>query len=51
MKLTGEEVQRLKEGIDALKPNRRVSLREKTRRDLRTLDEGERSGADQCAVA
>ncbi|MGJ0397400.1 MAG: hypothetical protein ACR65U_14355 [Methylocystis sp.] len=29
MKLTGEDVQRLKEGINALKPNRRVTLREK----------------------
>ena len=29
MKLTGEEVQRLKEGINALQPNRRVTLREK----------------------
>jgi hypothetical protein len=28
MKLTGEEVQRLKEGINALKPNRRLTLRE-----------------------
>ncbi len=28
MKLTGEEVQRLKEGINALRPNRRVTLRE-----------------------
>ena len=29
MKMTAEEVQRLKEGIDALEPNRRVTLREK----------------------
>ncbi len=29
MKLTSEDVQRLKEGIDALKPNRRVTLRQK----------------------
>ena len=28
MKLTGEDLQRLKEGINALKPNRRVTLRE-----------------------
>ncbi|PPD02814.1 MAG: hypothetical protein CTY36_08725 [Methylocystis sp.] len=28
MKLTGEDVQRLKHGINALKPNRRLTLRE-----------------------
>lgn len=28
MKLTGEDVQRLKQGINALKPNRRLTLRE-----------------------
>lgn len=28
MKLTGDEVQRLKQGINALKPNRRLTLRE-----------------------
>jgi hypothetical protein len=28
MKLTGEDLQRLKEGINALKPNRRLTLRE-----------------------